>query len=214
MKIKYIHTSKAWYGKSALNRRDYFDDIMIRLHDDNGMVSEFSVEFHNLNGVCARIACFDDSTNVLIACNEMVQAMSKRKDWTPTAFTEMLDRLGYENDTPRFADKAGHVKMEMARERLVPMITKLSNQIDWGQIPGDFVPIGLFVKRGEFFVSPICIGAPDVVDEDLLIGSSIYGTSSISICDEAQDHYETADMLLVNADQFVAALTPNEMRTT
>jgi hypothetical protein len=207
MKIKFIQSSRAWYGKSALKNRNYFDDIMVQLYDDSDeFICEFCVEFHDLNGPCARLAVYDDSTQALIACNDMVQAMSERKSWTPPAFVEMLNGLGYEDITPEFSDDKGRVKMEMAKERLVPMVTKLANEIDWGQIPGDFVPIGLFVKRGEFFVAPICIGAPDV-DENLLIGASIYGTSSIAMSDEEQDHYETADMLLANPDQFFAAMT-------
>jgi hypothetical protein len=207
MKIKFIQSSRAWYGKTALSHRNYFDDIMVQLYDDSDeFVCEFSVEFHDLNGPCAQLAVFDDSTEALINCGDMVRVMSGRKGWTPPAFVEMLIDLGYEDITPEFQDGKGRVKMEMAKERLVPMVTALANSIDWNQIPGDFVPIGLFVKRGQFFVAPICIGAPDVIDEDLLIGSSIYGTSSISMSDEEQDHYETADMLLANPDQFFAAM--------
>lgn len=213
MKIKFIQSSRAWYGKTALKNRDYYDDIMIQLYDDSDeLVCEFCVEFHDLNGPTARIAAFDDSTQALLACNDMVQAMSDTKGWTPNAFVKLLIRLGYEDITPEFQDSGGKVKMEMAKERLVPMVTKLANEIDWDQIPGDTVPIGLFVKRGEFFVAPICVGAPDA-DEDMLIGSSIYGTSSISMSDEEPDHYETADMLLIRADQFFAALTPNQTAT-
>ena len=212
MKKSFIQVSKAWYNTSYLNEKDLLDEAIIFISDDeNNMMSEFVVEFHSFgNSPSARICVFDDAIDALIDCNDMVVQMDNHKNWRPQEFFDMLVNLGYKDATPIVADKGNQVKLELVKEQLGPMVEQLANGLDWSQIAGTVIAVGLFVKNGEFFVAGIGAGAPD---ENRLIGAVIYGTSSISINDETPDHYETADMLLAdNVDRFLDALAPNHMK--
>lgn len=206
MTIKFSHTGQTWYSESALRGRDYYDLIMICLHDDDdNIVGEFSIEFHDLNGKLAyRICCFDDALEALIACNEMIVRMAEMETITPTIAVVLLDQLGYVDDTERIAD--GKEREQHVRDQLRRQINKLHEQTDWDDVPSGLMSIGAFrVPDKGIIVAAINVGSPDSQFD--LFRAELLGTSSLKYNDQAADHGETIDLLMQDERFMQVAVT-------
>lgn len=208
MKIKYIQASQAWYSKAALEGRDCYDEFMFSVYNDDGsLMGEFGFEFRKLPGnrdtVCMR--CYEDAMEAMTRCLDIVHSLADGQGWTPKAFRRLLKGLPhYVDATPTFESKGDDEKMEMAKERLVPMVSSLADEINWSEISLPEAPVGLFVKGGEMFLIAMGAGLPDT-NWDKVYGARLYGSSAIS---NEVSHDETADMLLFDATRngFFAAL--------
>lgn len=208
MKRSFIHVSKAWYGKSTLDHKEHFDEILVMV-EKNDRLFEFSIEFHNILGSSARIACFDDATSALVECSDLIKEMSHSRGWTPNSFAKLLIRQNFEDVTPeKKADKLS-IFQDECRKAIRKNLEIIYKKINWEQIPGDLVTLGLFVKGDQFFVASLGVGCPDTVSDSMFIGSKIFGISSMSYSDGDSDFGETADILLVNSRDFIKELTGN-----
>ena len=218
MKRTFVHTGGAWYGKSALKDRRYVDDVIIQICDDDGnMQHEMVVEFHDLKmttGLSARVCCFDADTSVLLACTDVLEALRESQAWSPNNFTKLLIRLGFEDLTPLSANPVNEDSMREMRSLVRPMVEDISGRVEWDQIDGELVNIGLFFNNGQLFVAPIGVGLPDT-NGHLMGGATFINFSTIKQTDDASDLTETCDALIYGEEsRIISLLTPNEAVTT
>jgi len=218
MKKTFIQNSKAWYGEACLKGKNLVDEFVIMVNDEKeSFVGEFVVVFTQIGGrmtISAQIQCFDDGARALEACPEIAGMIAVLHEISQNArphdFSGQLLANGYEDITPKYAtDTMGEESVSGIKDDIFEQIKVLQGVTDWDNIPGQMMSIGLFVKNGKYFVAAINVGSPDSHID--IIGASIYGSSSISIGDEQEDHLETLDMLLMDSNKFYQACSPNHL---
>lgn len=218
MKRNFIQNSEAWYGKPCLKDKNLVDEFVIFVEDDKGhRLGEFIVAFMQLGGrmtVSAQIQCFDDGARALEQCQDVIEFIAVLHEVSrssqPHQFLNQLIANGYNNVTPKYATDTMEVDIvKSIKDDIFDQIKSLQGTSDWDSVPGQLMSIGLFIKDGKSFVAAINVGAPDS-DVDI-IGATIYGSASIAVADEHDNHLETLDMLLVESEKFFQAYSPNHL---
>lgn len=98
---QYIRSDKAWYAEA---NQIFLPELTMGIyHEDGGCLAEMIVKWHSLNGkLSPRLESFDDSWLLLTAFDDLIKLMSENdsRDITPEVFTQLLDSLGFKDDTP------------------------------------------------------------------------------------------------------------------
>jgi hypothetical protein len=103
----YIHTSQAWYAKTALCNTEYIDHVNFGFYSPNGGTSgEMSVKWYPIKQntpAYPRLECFDDAWHALSQFKDVIDAMAEVDDQsiTPEQFCLLLERCDFVDRTPR-----------------------------------------------------------------------------------------------------------------
>ena len=108
-KRQFIHLSRAWYGVSALQERDFRDEVMFSLlFEDGSTEGEIAIRWYDFpapGGQAARLEAFDDSWETLGKFQDVIARMAalplqKRSCISPEQFCRLLEACGFEDATP------------------------------------------------------------------------------------------------------------------
>ena len=104
LKRCFYHLGDSWYAEENLRTTKYVDDITFGLYStDGGTTGEMAVQWYNLRGnkLTPKLEVFNDSFHLISAFSDVMDALSKMKEFTPHEFVELLKELGFEDKTQR-----------------------------------------------------------------------------------------------------------------
>ena len=106
-KRKYVHLSHAWYAPSCLPGREFADEVLLGLYDEEGgTAGELAVRWYALgNRMATRLEIFDDAWGLMPQLQDLVDQLAKVGGSTlsPKEFCRMLTFCGFEDATPKEA---------------------------------------------------------------------------------------------------------------
>jgi len=100
MERGYIQLSRAWYARSVLRKRQYIDEVMFGLYEQEGdTIGELAMRWEELQEDCVKIECYGDAFHLFEELPDVFRELATRKYITPDAFCKLLDKCGFTDRT-------------------------------------------------------------------------------------------------------------------
>ena len=111
LKRGFFHLSESWYGEKCLSVEKYLDEIVFGLYEteEGGTTGEIAMQWHDIKNVATpKLEVYNDSLHLISTFSDVMDALSKMKQFTPQEFAELLRELGFEDKTIRQEPKTSY----------------------------------------------------------------------------------------------------------
>lgn len=100
----YVHLKRTWYGQSFIIEGDIVDEVAFGFYSlEGGTGGEIRMRWEKLGGdIVSRLSVYSDGWHVLWELRDVIEKLVAidGEDITPEEFCKILDKCGFQDQTP------------------------------------------------------------------------------------------------------------------